>query len=361
MTACTILVFSPVFLLKGDQLSTAVTLDLTVTAPLLYFLVIRRTRVPKMTVVRVFVLGLLLAGLLLYNKPHFLLSLLKTWVAPLAEGTLLFLIVKKFYQASRSAKKPGKEERGDVLSRCRLLLTEVTGNEKAGGILASEMAVVYYAFVPRKKAKARAGDGLDVPAETFTSYKTNGILLVLGVFCCCFMVETVGLHFLLALWNKQVAWILTTLGAYTALQLYAHMRAVRIRPIRIGEESLQLRNGLVADAAVLFDNIDAIEFDRQRAGSARRGGQAAARTAGKTTQPSAPEANTSLPSLPTARVVKLALIKGLENHNIQLRLKQPIQVHRPFGIRQEADILLFYVDRPEEFLAAVREKMSRPS
>jgi len=336
MTACTLLVFSPVFLLKGDQLSTAVTLDLTVTAPLLYFLVIRRTRVPKMTVVRVFVLGLLLAGLLLYNKPHFLLSLLKTWVAPLAEGTLLFLIAKKFYQASRSAKKGGKEERGDVLSRCRLILTEVTGNEKAGGILASEMAVLYYAFVPRKKAKARAGDGSDVPPDTFTSYKTNGILLVLGVFCCCFLVETVGLHFLLALWNKQVAWILTTLGAYTALQLYAHMRAVRIRPIRIGEKSLQLRNGLVADAAVLFDNIDAIEFDRPKRGSANK---------------------TAQPPLPSTRTVKLALIKGLENHNILLRLKQPILVHRPFGIRQEADTLLFFVDRPEEFLAAVRGKL----
>jgi hypothetical protein len=350
MTACTLLVFSPIFTLKADQLSMAVTLDLTITAPLLYFLVIRRTQVSKMTVIRVFVVGLALAGLLLYNKPHFVLSLLKTWAAPLAEGALLFLIAKRFYRAGRVAKKLGKEERQDVLSRCRVLLTEVTGNEKAGGILASEMAVLYYAFVPRKKAKARAGCGFNEPspAATFTSYKTNGILLVLGVFFFCFLVETVGLHFLLALWNKKLAWILTTLGAYTALQLYAHMRAVRARPIRIGEESLQLRNGLVADAAVLFGNIDSIEFDRQRMGSGRGEGQAAARPAGKAVQS----------SLPAARVVKLALIKGLENHNILLRLKQPILVHRPFGIRQEADTLLFFVDRPEEFLAAVREKLS---
>jgi len=173
MIACTILVFSPAFLLKGDQLSTAVTLDLTITAPLLYFLVIRRTQVSKMTVVRVFIAGLLLAGCLLYNKPHFLLSLLKTWVAPLAEGALLFLIAKKIYRASRSAKKGRKEEREDVLSRCRVMWTEVTGNERAGGILASEMAVLYYAFVPRKKRMAQAGAALGEPSPAAASTRTS--------------------------------------------------------------------------------------------------------------------------------------------------------------------------------------------
>ena len=73
---CSLLVISPGFPLKGDQLSTAVTLDLTLTAPLLYFLVIRGTGVPKMTVLRVFIAGILLAGLLLHNRPHFFLSLL---------------------------------------------------------------------------------------------------------------------------------------------------------------------------------------------------------------------------------------------------------------------------------------------
>ena len=343
MTACTIIVFSPAFPLKGDQLSTGITLDLTITAPLLYLLVIRRTQAPKMTVVRVFIVGILLAGLLLYNKPHFLLSWLKTWVAPLAEGVLLFMIGRKFYQASRSVSELKKEDKEDFLGRCRSMLTEVTGNEKAGGILSSEIAVLYYAFVPQKKR--RAGSGLNElsSAAVFTSYKTNGILLVLGVFCCCFLVETVGLHFLLALWNKKLAWILTTLGAYTALQLYAHMRAVRIRPIQIGDQSLQLRNGLVADASVRLDNIAYIGIEGRKA--ARSTERAKSSTA---------EAAASSPEI---HPVKLALIKGLENHNILIRLKQPILVHRPFGIRQKANTLLFFVDRPEEFLAAVREKL----
>ncbi|HEX9509133.1 MAG TPA: hypothetical protein VF939_01525 [Puia sp.] len=338
MIACTIIVFSPVFLLKPDALSTGITLDLTLTAPLLYFLVIRGSRVPKMTVVRVFIAGILLAGLLLHNRPHSFLSLLKTWVAPLAEGLVLFLIAKKFYQARRAAAALGEEE--DFLSRCRMILKEVTGNEKLGYMLASEMAVLYYTFIPQKRRTARwskrgpahAGSGIDEPSPVcaFTSYKTNGILLILGVFLCIFFVETVGLHFLMGLWSKKGAWVLTTLGVYTALQLYAHMRAIRSRPILIGEQSLELRNGLAADVSVRIDNIGEIFFDGKK---------------GKKDKDAAP------------LTVKLALLRGLENHNILLRLKQPLLVNRFFGIRQKADTLLFFVDRPEDFLSAVRAKM----
>jgi hypothetical protein len=347
MIACTIIVFSPVFFRNPDALSTGITLDLTLTAPLLYFLAIRRSQIPRMTVVRVFIAGLLLAGLLLHNKPHFLLSLLKTWVAPLAESLLLFLIAKKVYQARRTAGKSGEEV--DFLVRCRMILTEVMGNEKLGYIIASEMAVLYYAFVPQKKKQhPAAGPGIEGLAPTpgpsaFTSYKTSGILLILGVFLCLFFVETVGLHFLAGLWSKKLAWTLTALGLYTALQLYAHMRALRSRPILVGDQSLQLCNGLAADVSVRIDNIDEIFFD----GKTWKGGKTADSAAGlsKENKESAP------------LTVKLALLRGLENHNIQLRLKQPLLVNRFFGLRQKADTLLFFVDRPEEFLAAARSKM----
>lgn len=386
--ACSILVFSPLFSLKSDWFSTGITLDLTLTAPLLYFLVIRRSQVPKMTVVRVFIAGLLLAGFLLYNKPHALLSLLKTWVAPLAEGALLFIIIKKFRQAGQSAQTLEKEEREDVLSRCRLLLTEVMGNEKLGGILASEMAVLYYAFFPHRAAPTgpdpidpaattnpaepgtaasdvsiavapvntiavpslvSSGHGEQMGTNSFTTYKTNGILLILGVFCCCFVVETVGVHFLLAMWNKKLAWIITALSAYTVLQLYAHMRAVKARPVLVTDRLLLLRNGLIADVSVNFDNIEYIESKPARFGSAQRVSIQSINKPPVTVQP----VDTNI------QPIKLALFKSFENHNILIRLRQPVQVHRPFGIRQKTDTLLFFVDRPEIFLPIVETKIVR--
>ena len=337
MITCTILVFSPVFSLKPDSLSTAVTLDLTLTAPLLYFLVIRGTKVPKMTVVRVFIVGLALAGFLLHDKPHFLLGLLKTWLAPVAEGLVIFLLAKKLYRARRTAAT--LHEDTDFLVRSRIILSEMTGNEKAGHVLASEMAVLYYAFLPQKKRLPGA----------FTAYKTNGILLILGVFLCMFFVETLGLHLLIGLWSKKLAWVLTTLGLYTALQLYAHMRAIRSRPILLGDQFLHLRNGLAADVSVQIDNIEQIELDTNRMQVPNRMQIPANKT---TPQPSRPNASPAEPS-----TVKLALIKGLENHNIRLRLKQPLLVNRVFGLQKKADSLLFFVDQPEDFLAAIRLKM----
>jgi len=333
MLACSILVFSPVFAWRPDALSTGITLDLTLTAPILYFLVIRGTRVPKMTVIRVFIVGLLLAGLLLHDKPHFLLGLLKTWVAPVAEGLVIFLLARKFYRARQTA--ANLDEDMDFLVRCRTILSEVTGNEKAGHVIASEMAVLYYAFIPLRKRRREivAGIGGQAP-HIFTSYKTNGILLVLGVFLCCFFVETAGVHFLVGMWSKKGAWILTALGAYTALQLYAHMRAIPSRPVLVGDRSLHLRNGLASDISIPIEYIEAIFFE----GKTWKSSRGAERTAKSLT-------------------VNLALIKGLENHNIRLQLKQPLLVNRAFGIRQEAITILFFVDKPKEFLEAVNAKL----
>src|SRR4051812_23459961 len=94
MAICTIIAISPLFALNPERMSTAITLDLAVTAPLLYWLSIRRSKIKKNTVARVFVAGILLAGLLLRSKPHVLLSGIKTWVSPLVELGLILLLIQ---------------------------------------------------------------------------------------------------------------------------------------------------------------------------------------------------------------------------------------------------------------------------
>src|SRR4051812_38320037 len=77
MTACSILVCTPLFLHHDQRLSTAIVLDLTLTAPLLYFLAIRKTSISNATTIRIFLLGVLLAGLLL-GKQNLFLHVIKT-------------------------------------------------------------------------------------------------------------------------------------------------------------------------------------------------------------------------------------------------------------------------------------------
>ena len=321
MAACTIIALSPLFALNPDRMSTAITLDLVITAPLLYWLTIRRSNIKKNTVARVFVAGILVAGLLLQNKPHVLLSGIKTWISPVVEGGLIFLLARRFHKARRGQARAGLTRLPDFLSHGRVFLGSVLGSQRMGDIVMSEIAVFYYAFPGKRKT---AMDG----RLSFTNYKANHILLVFGVILCCFFVETAGVHFLISVWSRTAAWVLTGLGAYTTLQLYAHMRAIKARPIVIDGDLLWLRNGLAADTCIRMDNIEEILHMK--------------RPLGRRKDPDA---------------CQLALIKGLENPNIRIRLKEPVTVHRAFGIRQQAAILVFFADRPEELLRAVKDAM----
>ena len=80
--SCAIIAFHPVFNEQPDLLSTAITLDLTLIAPLLYYLFIRNTSISTTTVIRVFVAGLAAAGFLLSHQESMLLHFLKTWIGP---------------------------------------------------------------------------------------------------------------------------------------------------------------------------------------------------------------------------------------------------------------------------------------
>jgi hypothetical protein len=316
--ACIIITLSSKFQLNQELLSNGILIDLLVTAPLAYFLIIRKSRVSKLTVARVFIAGLLIAGWILKAHSNTLLQIIKTWVSPVIEGMIIFFISRKFYVANKKSKQSGKNNI-DFLTYCRMIVCQVIGNEKAGNIIASEVGVFYYAFI--------AGKDKNIDYQTkFTSYKENGILLILGTFLSLFLIETTGVHFLLSLLNKTVAWTLTALSFYTCLQLYAHIKAIKARPVNLSNDSLEIHNGLAGDAFIKYNNIEKIELSNK---------------------------------IPIGReAIKIALIKGLENHNCIIYLKQPIQVTKIFGIKKRTDTVLFFVDRSKDFTTALNLKLT---
>jgi len=165
---------------------------------------------------------------------------------------------------------------------------------------------LYYAFAPLKKQ----------PHDSFSYSRTTGGIPILGVFLLCMLAEGIGLHFLIAKWSPMTAWIFSGLSAYTMLQLYAHMRAMKARPIRVENGMLYLRNGLAADVSVPIADIAEITL---------------------TTRTS-----------PKEKALKLALFGALEGHTMRIQLRQPVTVTRMFGIRRQAGVLLFAVDKPAE-------------
>jgi hypothetical protein len=241
-----------------------------------------------------------------------LLGFLRKVIYPVLELGLVAYLVRKFYLAARHSKN-NQLVAPDFLVSTRQILKEVLGTEKLAHVLASEVAVFYYLF--KRPAK------IDYK-NSFTSYKSNGVRMVLTTFLCLFVIETVGMHFLLQLWSKTGAWIFTGLGLYSGLQLFAHIRAMNSRPIILTRKELFLRNGLLGgDVMIPLEMIEEIK----------------------------------LCSKPLAGddVVKLAFIKGLENHNIAIHLSEEVVITKAFGKQKKAKVILASVDHPERFLKCV--------
>ncbi|HZH37212.1 MAG TPA: hypothetical protein VEX65_08055 [Flavisolibacter sp.] len=183
--------------------------------------------------------------------------------------------------------------------------------------MAAEMAVFYYMF--SKKV-------CTIDYTSFTCYKENGIRLILHTLLALFLIEAAGVHFLLQLWSETAAWILTGLSLYSSLQLYAHSRSLKTRPIIITSKELHLRNGILGGETTLqLLNIDRIVLTSK---------------------------NLSEPG-----VVKLALLKDLEKHNVAVYLKEPVTVIKAFGLKRPGKVLLVSIDEPQDFVAALNRKM----
>ncbi len=317
-SACFLITFTKSYQVNQQLISNAIIGDLLITAPLAYLLLIRKSNVSKFTVIRIFIIGVIVSGLILNTHSNNLLHFIKTWVSPFIEATIIFFVVRKFYQANKSAKLSGSCH-PDFLSHCRMVMHEVTSNEKAGNIISSEIAVFYYAFIAGKETQ------IDNRSK-FTSYRGNGIILILFTILGLFLIETMGVHFLISNWSKSAAWIITGLSIYTCLQLYAHIRAIKARPITMNYNSIGIHNGLAGDAYIQFTNIEKYELS------------------GK---------------MPVGRkAIKISLLKTMEGHNCVVYLKQPIRVTKIFGIRKWADAVLFLVDDPKDFILALELKLT---
>ncbi len=145
---------------------------------------------------------------------------------------------------------------------------------------------------------------------------------MLGTFLSLFIIETTGMHFVFLIWSKTAAWILTLLSTYSCLQLFAHIRAVKARPIFVGEHELKLHNGLAGDAIVPYHLIERLELNKQK-----------------------PVDGT---------IQHLGLIKGMEGHNCILFLKEQLVIHGLFGIEKTCNTILFNCDQPNELEVAIK-------
>ncbi|WP_298512261.1 hypothetical protein [uncultured Kordia sp.] len=299
---------SPFFLEHSSTLTFPVSADLLLTIPIVYFLLIRKTSIPKTTIVPIMIIGLLLGFYALPEANQQYLQLFKAWFLPVIEvGVASFIIYKV-----RKAVLFHKAQENKFLDFFTALKTTCAEILPKPVVIpfATEISIFYYGIFYWKRRKLAKNE--------FSNHKESGSLALLFVLIFLIAIEIVPVHILLAKWSDVAAWILTILSAYSGLQIFGYAKSLMKRPIAIEENRLLLRYGIMQEAEIPLEDIKEItlsskELDKEE------------------------------------NIVKLALLGEMESHNVIIETNSEHTLRGLFGIQKTFTKIALHVDTPVDF------------
>ena len=306
-------IFAAAFLLatsslaQNSSVSLGITLDFVLTAPLLYFLVSRKTKLPPTLVFPLIIVGTFIAAAILPQDHRGLAEGIKQFVLPLIELGALSFIGYKFYQLRKAYK-------GRASSDSFLLLQSASRSTfgKAGNLLATELGMLYFSFIAWKPQKHLI---------SFSVHKESGRIALYAAIMLLIAVETIALHFILALWSHLAAWIATIASIYTLFQFFAHIKALYIRRAHLIDSSeLFVPNGLFGGVKLPLAAIEKIE----------------------------PISGND--KFENIEHEQLALLAPLEIPNLAIYLNREIEVEKPYGQTKTTKLVLISIDERERFV-----------
>uniref|UniRef100_UPI00404713C1 hypothetical protein n=1 Tax=Bacteroidota TaxID=976 RepID=UPI00404713C1 len=303
-----ILLMKSSFLNGNDTVNFAITADLLLIVPLVYFLLIRKSEIPNTTVIPVMIIGLLVGSYFLPQESQTYLSIFKTWALPVIEISILTFVIIKVRRAVKTYKEL-KSATPDFYDTLKNVCSEILP-KKLVLPFATEVAVFYYGFINWKTR--------EINENEFTYHKNSGTPALFGGFIMIIGIETVALHFLLARWSIVAAWILTALSVYTAIQVFGFAKSLSKRPISINKDSLTLKYGILNEVEIPFSDIDKVELSRK--------------------------------SLEKNELTKtLSPLGELESHNVIIHLKKENELVGLYGMKKRFNLLGLHIDEPKEF------------
>lgn len=302
---------------QSSQMSWALTADLLITIPLVYALIIWKTKVPKTTVVPVLIAGLVLGNYVLPESEKTFLNLFIEWVLPVVELSVLGFVIFKVRQVIRTFKHQ-KETSTDFFDVVKKTCAELFP-KTVSLLVATEIAVIYYGFFRWKKRKQLTNE--------FTHHKSTGSFAVLVAMIMAVLVETAVLHILLINWNATVTWILSALSLYTAFQVFGIARSLSQRPFAALNDAFVLRYGIMAETELAYSQIASIE----------RTSRDLNKDEGE--KPFSP-------------------LGDLEGHNVIVTLKAPLIIRGLYGMKKEAIALALHLDDPQSFIERFHSKQN---
>lgn len=302
-----------------SKLDLAISVDLFLVIPGLYFLLIRKTAIPNITVIPLCVVIMLLSTVILPESRQDYLELFKTYLIPFLE---LGFISYVFYSLRMGVLKFKKEENADLdfYSNAKNTLTELLPRAFVIPVL-TEISVFYYGFFLWRKKPFKENE--------FTIHKESGSMVLLSVVMFLLVVETFVFHLLLEILFDPLAWILTFISIYSGFQLFGFIKSIPHRRSYFSEKGIHFRYGIMSETDIDFDQIEFVSSDFSTISKYENEKESR----------------------------KLSLLGSLENHNVIIRLKKNHMWSGLYGTQKPYKNLLVSVDDKKAFISKVNQKL----
>ena len=305
---------SPQFVSNRSLIAFGSSVDLALIIPLVYFLFIRKTSIPKITVVPVFILSLTLAFQIIPSNYHNTLSIIEMTVAPLELAIIGFLIYK-VSQINRQLER-SKATLRDFPERIKEVLIDLKTKPLLANVAASESSLFYYTIMGWKQPTA-------LDELQFSYYQKSGYKSVFVLVLFLLPVETFVLHYWLMTISPVLAWVLTGLSLYNLFFVFGDRNAMRHRPIELEADHIKMNIGIRWAFELPYESIKKIEL--------REGDE---------------------------HSEKFVNLSSFGAGNVVIRLKEKIKVQGIYGIKKSTDKLVLSIDNSDKFFELVSERIT---
>ncbi len=228
-------------------LAAAAVLDLTLTIPVAWYLLLVRPGFrPKSTLIFVALAGLWRASVLF---PRVVPG--KIWIAGGVELAFIAAIVVGLRNSRRRESLNGADL--DPVDRLREISAGFTPFKAVANAMASEFSVLYYAFMWKPKPHVPPG------TRGFSMHERSGASVLLVCVAFVSLLEIVPVHLLVNTWSPAGAWIATGLSVWGAIAMMGMSRAFALRPTLVSSDGILVRYGLLFRLRIPVDRIQSIE------------------------------------------------------------------------------------------------------
>jgi len=295
----------------------AVTLDLTLVVPALYWLlVIRPSGASARRVVAVFVLSFIGARFILLPGQREYLLYVRFLGAPV-ELALMVWVAMTVRRAARGFR--GAAADADMPERIAATCADAFPYRIAGHVVSTEFTIGYYALWSwRRRPHVPAG------ADAFTFHRTSGRIALLSAVTGAAVVELFVMHLVVHAFSPRLAWALSALSAISVVWLIGFIRSIVLRPVLVTAAGVTVRSGVQWNLDVPFAAVERVETGRVKT--------------------------------PDGRAPGYLRIGGAGVAGAVLHLREPLTAAGMYGRTKRVDTISITIDDPAGFAEALRER-----